>query len=191
MEHEEVPLDELNESERNSTPCASPKSVSASSYSSHPEVTRDDVDSILNYTMQLVYGTELAETMAPMTPLRKLVTGFIEELGQHTWQAAADGQAHAPSGSSGPTSPFFDGSGDGSINGSGKRKKQSQGDEGDDGVSDGEGSGSFRSKKRRSMPKEDDLRLSCPYRKRNPHRFNVRDNHSCAMTYFPKFAELR
>jgi hypothetical protein len=40
-------------------------------------------------------------------------------------------------------------------------------------------------------PSDDNLRLSCPYRKRNPNRFNVRDHHSCAMTYFPKFAELR
>ena len=65
-------------------------------------------------------------------------------------------------------------------------------DEGEDLNSDRDGDGPQPPKKPKPNPYDDDnLRLSCPFRKRNPQRFNVRDYHSCAMTYFPKFAELR
>jgi hypothetical protein len=73
----------------------------------------------------------------------------------------------------------------------GKRKKLGKGDQDGDDYSDGEGVGSFAKRARPNPREEENLRLSCPFRKRNPHRFNVRDHHSCAMTYFPKFAELR
>lgn len=35
------------------------------------------------------------------------------------------------------------------------------------------------------------LRLSCPYRKRNPGVFNVREYYSCSMTFFPSIAAVR
>lgn len=95
------------------------------------------------------------------------------------------------SGSSSSTTPSTGAGLDGSHS-FGKRKKQSNGEDGGEDLTDGEGSGYIPSKRIKPSPKEDEnLRLSCPYRKRNPHRFNVRDHHSCAMTYFPKFAELR
>ena len=34
-------------------------------------------------------------------------------------------------------------------------------------------------------------RLSCPYRKRNPKRFNIREYDSCAFTYFSTFGALK
>lgn len=34
-------------------------------------------------------------------------------------------------------------------------------------------------------------KLSCPYRKRNPFRFNVRDYQSCAVASFPEISQLK
>ncbi|KAK2594286.1 hypothetical protein QQS21_007992 [Conoideocrella luteorostrata] len=181
--------------EQNRTPCASPTQKSEISFSTFGDtISSDDADGILEYTLQLAYGIELSEAQAPVGALHQIVSKFVRDLGQHIWQAPADIQAsQTMSASSSSTTPSTGQGGDGSQ-GSGKRKKQlpGGGDSGGEEFSDGEGSGYIPSKKMKPSPKEDDnLRLSCPYRKRNPHRFNVRDHHSCAMTYFPKFAELR
>ncbi|OPB36814.1 hypothetical protein A0O28_0058940 [Trichoderma guizhouense] len=103
------------------------------------DVSSQDTEAILDYTLQLVFGVDIQEEASKVTPaVRNLVGKFIGDF------------------------------------------------------SEGEGLGYNPSKKIRPNPKEEEnLRLSCPYRKRNPSRFNVRDHHSCAMTYFPKFAELR
>lgn len=141
----------------------------------------------------MVYGIELSETRASTLALRQVVSKFVQELGEHVWQAPCDAQGSqtmsTPSSSTTPST----GQGGENSQSSGKRKKQSNRDNGaGDEFSDGEGSGYLPSKRLKPTPKEEEnLRLSCPYRKRNPHRFNVRDHHSCAMTYFPKFAELR
>ena len=59
-------------------------------------------------------------------------------------------------------------------------------------MSDGDNNEAPAPKKLRpSFSTDSPLRLSCPFRKRNPRRFNIRDHYSCSMTYFPKFAELR
>ncbi|KIE01678.1 zinc finger domain-containing protein, partial [Metarhizium majus ARSEF 297] len=179
--------------EQNQTPCASPTQKSDISFNTFGDtVSSDDADGILDYTLQLVYGIELSEAQAPSGALHQVVSKFVQELGQHIWQAPLDGQSsQTMSGSSSSTTPSTGAGGDGSHS-FGKRKKQSNGEDGGEDLTDGEGSGYIPSKRIKPSPKEDEnLRLSCPYRKRNPHRFNVRDHHSCAMTYFPKFAELR
>jgi len=38
---------------------------------------------------------------------------------------------------------------------------------------------------------QDDEKLSCPYRKRNPIRFNVRDYQSCATQSYPDISQLK
>ena len=35
------------------------------------------------------------------------------------------------------------------------------------------------------------IRLSCPFRKRNPLRFNIRDHPTCATTFFPDMYSLK
>jgi hypothetical protein len=139
-----------------------------------------------------VYGIELSEAQAPTGALHQVVSKFVRELGQHIWQAPSDGDiSQTMSGASSSNTPSTGAGGDGSQ-GFGKRKKHINGEDAGEDLTDGEGSGYVPSKRIKPSPKEDEnLRLSCPYRKRNPHRFNVRDHHSCAMTYFPKFAELR
>ncbi|PHH92081.1 hypothetical protein CDD83_9017 [Cordyceps sp. RAO-2017] len=155
------------------------------------DLSSDDADKILDYTLQLVYGIELEETSASSEDLRPIVSKFIRDLGQHIWQAPSEAHTTQTMISSNSSTPPQAGGGDSSQN-FGKRKKQANGEDGGDDFSDGEGSGFGPAKRTKPSPKEDDtLRLSCPFRKRNPQRFNVRDHHSCAMTYFPKFAELR
>lgn len=156
------------------------------------DISQGDADIVLDYTLQLAYGIELEESPLPAEALRPLVAKFINDLGQHIWQAPSEAQNTQTTFSSNSSTPFQGGDGGDGSNLYGKRKKQAGGDDGGDDLSEGEGSGFGSAKRAKPSPREEEtLRLSCPFRKRNPHRFNVRDHHSCAMTYFPKFAELR
>lgn len=154
------------------------------------DVTPEDANLVLNYALQVIYGVDLNDTSIRQDKVKSLVSNFAQDISQHMWQSASDGQlSHTMSMSSSSSTPSQDAS-----NGDrrGKRKKQGKREDDGDEFSDGEGSGFLPVKRSRPNPKDDEnLRLSCPFRKRNPHRFNVRDHHSCAMTYFPKFAELR
>jgi hypothetical protein len=151
-------------------------------------VSPEDANLVLNYTLQLIYGVDLSEVSISPDKVQSLVANFAQDISQHIWQSASDGQlSHTLSTSSSSSSTPSQEGGRG-----GKRKKQVRREDEGDEFSDGDGSGYLPTKRVRPNPKEDEnLRLSCPFRKRNPHRFNVRDHHSCAMTYFPKFAELR
>lgn len=153
------------------------------------DVSPEDAESILLYTMQLVYGIELPEDALAQEQLKQATISFIHQLSPYVWQSqgSTDGSWQGDgSAASSNTSP-------GSSGGSSGRGKK-HGRNGDDEAysPDERGSSSQSAKRTKKTSKEDEnLRLSCPYRKRNPFRFNVRDHHSCAMTYFPKFAELR
>ena len=155
------------------------------------DLSGDDADLVLGYALQLVYGIDLKEASISPAVAHRLVQNFVEDIGKHIWQAPSDTQlSHTMSTSSSSSTPSNGGAG-GDRRG-GKRKKPGRREEDGEEFSDGEGSGFLPTKRPRPNPKDDEnLRLSCPFRKRNPHRFNVRDHHSCAMTYFPKFAELR
>ncbi|KAL5083781.1 hypothetical protein Trisim1_000908 [Trichoderma cf. simile WF8] len=158
------------------------------------DVSSQDTEAILDYTLQLVFGVDIQEEASKVTPaVRNLVGKFIGDVGNCFWATPSDADmTQVMSTSSSSSTPSQGGSGAGDSQSGGKRKKQGRGDEDDGEFSEGEGLGYNPSKKIRPNPKEEEnLRLSCPYRKRNPSRFNVRDHHSCAMTYFPKFAELR
>lgn len=162
------------------------------------EAPGSDADTILTYTLQLAFGVDVPECEPQLSSLRKLSAKYLRELGDAIWQSptvdAAQTSFQGASESGSTWSPADDGrrgsqSGSSQAGGS-KRKKDDARDEEEQGSSQGSGSGS--SKKAKHATRDDEsLRLSCPFRKRNPHRFNVRDHHSCAMTYFPKFAELR
>ncbi|KFA68074.1 hypothetical protein S40285_02561 [Stachybotrys chlorohalonatus IBT 40285] len=151
----------------------------------------EDTDTILDFALQLAYGLELSEAPISVKDSRTLVQRFVRDLGQLIWQTPMDHQGSSM-GPSSMSTPSQGGNPDEPQRGGGKRKKQGKPDDGGDDLSDKEGAGDMPTKRPKPNPKdEENLRLSCPYRKRNPHRFNVRDHHSCAMTYFPKFAELR
>lgn len=187
---------------------ASPVPAPASPEPPLVDVDRDDADALLSYVLQSAYGVELDEIGARPTLLRHLAARFIHDVGRIAFSGPPPGPpipstqlAHAPSsasGSSGALSRHASSNTTSSSSGGSKRKKTSSGsDDPGDTPSDAEGDGSDHHnpgpKRPRPSPREPDenLRLACPFRRRNPSRFNVRQHHSCAMTYFPKFAELR
>ncbi|OAR01619.1 hypothetical protein LLEC1_00451 [Akanthomyces lecanii] len=161
------------------------------------EAAGSDADTLLTYTLQLVYGIDAPEQEPQLGNLRRLSARYIRLLGDAISQPiSSDGEQPSSQGNSYPSntpSPLNNGrrgSQSGSSQASSKRKQE--GDPGEDGQENGQGSGFLPVKKAKHAMRDDgSLRLSCPFRKRNPQRFNVRDHHSCAMTYFPKFAELR
>lgn len=191
-----------------SPPCETPppeqkwETQSTASEDCQEDASPEDADSILDYALQLVYGIDIHDTSVSPLESRRVVQEFIRELGQTLWHAAPDSQ-HTSTAMSGSTSNSSTpgNSGTGEPQRGGKRKKQGGnggggsgrgGDNDGDEFTDGDGEGYLPVKRPKPNPKDDDnLRLSCPFRKRNPQRFNVRDHHSCAMTFFPKFAELR
>lgn len=155
------------------------------------DVSVDDAESILTYTARLVYGLDIPDDPHVRDSLHKLTASFVHQLSPHMWQShggssSTDGSWQGDlSGSSSNTSPSSSG-------GDGKGKKHSRSTDDSNSQDGSGGSGSVQSKRaKKSAGEDENIRLSCPFRKRNPYRFNVRDHHSCAMTYFPKFAELR
>ncbi|KAL2759911.1 hypothetical protein ACRALDRAFT_1079156 [Sodiomyces alcalophilus JCM 7366] len=169
------------------------------------ECSNEEVDDVLNYVLQAVYGVELNEVTSPPALLRHFAGRFIQDVGRtvfrwsplpqrtHTTSTSSEGSSTTAAASRGTVSRR--GSQQQQQQG-GKRKKAGPGrwgnEEGDD-MGEEEGDPGVPFKRARQALKEPDevLRLSCPFRKKNPARFNVREHHSCAMTYFPKFAELR
>ncbi len=171
---------------------ASPKAQSWDTASEATEEAADvdvDAETLLNYTLQLVYGVEIPERRPELANLRRLSAKFIEEIGEEICQAASsdEHQSQTMNTFAAPETERRN-----SDTSNGKRKKDEKDSDDPDEYGSGQGSGSLPVKKAKPNPRdEENLRLSCPFRKRNPHRFNVRDHHSCAMTYFPKFSELR
>ncbi|KAK3387908.1 hypothetical protein B0H63DRAFT_448702 [Podospora didyma] len=59
------------------------------------------------------------------------------------------------------------------------------------GDNNGGGDGGHNGRKKPKMPEPVDQNLSCPFRKRNPVKFNVRDHQSCAVMSFPDISQLK
>jgi hypothetical protein len=165
------------------------------------DISEDDSDSILDYVLQIAFGADLDELTQPPTSSRRLVAKFVKDIGSllanDAAQAGTGGGAeltHTVSNASNSSQASSSRSDQGRQRGTRRKRDAGRGDEGDDDeLSDGEGHDGHCLKRQRPNPPggEENLRLSCPFRKRNPGRFNVRDHYSCSMTYFPKFAELR
>ncbi len=90
------------------------------------------------------------------------------------------------------------GSGSGSGGGGGRPLKRQPDDsndanrDGSDNNGDGSGGGKKRVKVNPDQPsQQEDHHLSCPFRKRNPVKFNVRDHQSCAVQSFPDISLLK
>ncbi|KAK1828961.1 hypothetical protein QBC39DRAFT_374281 [Podospora conica] len=109
---------------------------------------------------------------------------------QMTRDPGGYGQAQSSSPSQG------DGGGHGSRRNGGGNKRRSSDDADDhnqDGYDDGYGSGGNGKRPRTDgqSSQAEDLNLSCPFRKRNPVKFNVRDFLSCATQSFPDVSQLK
>ncbi|WQF86799.1 Putative Zinc finger C2H2-type [Colletotrichum destructivum] len=164
------------------------------------DFSNEEADAVLDYVLQVTYGVELDEVNMPPSFLRHFVFRFIQDIGRFAFTGfpvTTTQLTHTTSTSSNGSVPVARRSGSGRGSQNGKRKKgdasRLEGDDDGDDLTDDDGDSSVPFKRARPTPREveENLRLSCPFRKRNPHRFNVREHHSCAMTYFPKFAELR
>ena len=154
--------------------------------------SHDDANTVLDYTLQLVYGLEASDIYTSRPRLQNLTHQFLSSLGDAIREDAQDTDQSQNTSSERSSCTLSQGADGLDYQKGEKRKKADRPDKDSDDLSDGEGTGQLPVKRLKPTPRDDDnLRLSCPYRKRNPKRFNVRDHHSCAMTYFPKFAELR
>lgn len=104
------------------------------------------------------------------------------------WPAAGGAHYHGGGSESG-------GGGNGSESGGGPQKR-ANGDSGGDGAGDG-GAGDGGGKRLKLSSnvhvglQAQGLHLSCPFRKRNPVKFNVRDFQSCAVQSFPDIPQLK
>lgn len=171
----------------------SPAVSTGSSYDS----AADDTDRILNYVLQLVYGADLEDLPGlPLGACRSLVAQFVSELGS----AVDEGYHKASPSSSTPVQEQhpggaggIPGASSGGGAGSGKRKASLDDFEwsAEDMAGGDNGADSAASSKKTRSAASERLQISCPFRKRNPTRFNVRSHHSCALTSFPKLSELR
>lgn len=104
------------------------------------------------------------------------------------------GQRTIPIWSGGGAWAGGNGGGGGRGNGNSGRKRSNAGHD-DSGSGDGAGDGSPGGGKRQKISpaglQATDLQFSCPFRKRNPVRFNVREFQSCAVQPFPDMPQLK
>lgn len=139
--------------------------------------------------------------------LRNLVNNFISDI---TWVvdegiaekrlpmqvnecAGSSGLNRLPTNASGSSSVTGGSQNSSQKNDQGKRKCLNGGDDdqdGDDEFDDGASKGGDPGPSKRQRV-ELALRIGCPFRKKNPLRFNVRDHRTCALTVFAEMSELR
>lgn len=73
-----------------------------------------------------------------------------------------------------------------------KRGPSDEGDQDQDGFDEGGSPGGPNGNgKKAKVASSEDQRLSCPFRKRNPVKFNVRDHQNCAVQSFPDVSQLK
>ena len=155
---------------------------------------------IFETTLRRVYGITIEEANIPVRHWQPLLLKYVEGLHAYAQQALEGVNQPEEPGDSRSTStnqPHDSASGQSTsgtepTRGVGKRCRDLAGN-GEDGAS-GEGDGGNTRVGVAKKPKGSHtprLKLSCPYRKRDPGRFGVRQRYSCSMTYFDTFAKLR
>jgi hypothetical protein len=171
-----------------------------------PEGEEDEevrlVDEIASWVLRNTFGKDVDDCAAPL-----LVWDCTYRYLQELWMASHEGNLNlgftqTPSGQGTP-SPHY-----GGTPGSGNNDQQHSGHYGkgkrkaDGGSDDGSGLGGGRdnqgNEERDASPasqaystKGGITNFSCPYRKRNPLRFNVRDYYVCATHSFADMSQLK
>jgi len=157
------------------------------------------VNEISSWVMRSLWGTEVDECAAPL-----LIADCTQRYLQELWTAAKDGKLRNAA-----ASPEQGGSSPGSVlnsqgspihtgSGKGKRKANGGGEDGDGygdedtgrGDEDGNNNASIGVQRPAGRP-GNSSNFSCPYRKRNPLRFNVRDYYVCATHSFADMSQLK
>ncbi|TLS26737.1 hypothetical protein PpBr36_04147 [Pyricularia pennisetigena] len=155
----------------------------------------DAAGRVLNYALDVALGLGTHEIDDDPT-CRTVVHNFFSDL-QWAVKKSQQQQQNDSDQPSRTVSSASNGS-RGSRRSTGRSKRKSRegtdGDGGEDGTEEGGGGGG--SKQREPGPAkraklESPVRMSCPFRKKNPLRFNVRDHRLCALTVFTDTAELR
>jgi hypothetical protein len=197
-----VDIEEEDSPMTDGMPPAAEESDSDETVSNETTPTEDVTTRILAYSLDVAFGLSANDISPVPTACRSIVKNFISDL---AWAVEHDiGQRQVPTYASGDmnrlptnasTSSTATGSSQRSSAHSDKGKRKSRG--GNDNDEDGDDECDDDAKKRREpgpskRPKlEASFRMSCPYRKKNPLRFNVRDHRLCALTVFTDTAELR
>ncbi|KAK4180691.1 hypothetical protein QBC36DRAFT_177057 [Triangularia setosa] len=207
-----LPLDGFHSSTDENTP----DSLSEVEHGTAREVDDSLVQDFLDKALKHVFGVELCElSQGTASAAYQSVSYCLNELSyivrsgsQHFGVAAATlpvneaVRGHAGSGNT-SIQAAVDTTGYGGIssvqgtrkNHSGTKKRLSGGFEGDEEEEDGDGDeGDDRQgggKRQKVTGHGHGQNFSCPFRKRNPIRFNVRDFQSCAVQSFPDIPQLK
>ncbi|KAI6257136.1 hypothetical protein MCOR27_002198 [Pyricularia oryzae] len=154
----------------------------------------DAAGRVLNYALDVALGLGAHEIDDDPT-CRNVVNNFFSDL---QWAVKKSQQQQNDSDQPSRTVSSASNGSRGSRRSTGRSKRKSREGAGEDGGEDGteEGGGGGGSKQREPGPAkraklESPVRMSCPFRKKNPLRFNVRDHRLCALTVFTDTAELR
>lgn len=170
-------------------------------FTSTEHVSHDPVESVLRYTLQEAFDSEQSAANRSMTTCHAVVRDFISNLSwaldqdKSAFREAAGVHRNATNASTSTTITRSSqhSSTSSSRSDMAKRKtragkKLNEGNDEDDSDEDQDLAERRGSVKR---AKVESLRMTCPYRKKNPLRFNVRDHRLCALTVFYNTSELR
>lgn len=142
---------------------------------------------IFEATLQTVFGLTVEEANISVDKWKPLVLDFVKGLHAHVWLAPEG--ADEPEKSQSIPRDGRSLQGEGAPKAPGKRAREIGGN----GIEDNTNGGNtcVRAAKKPRIGETLGLRFSCPYRKRNPERFNVRQRYSCSMTFFSTIAKVR
>lgn len=167
------------------------------------------VESITNLVLESSCVGNVEERAVPV---KHYVHNFLEQILNHPKPAAKPqilslpiqehpmGENDAPCDAGEPGHRGRGQSGNGGSSSANKRKNKEapgsgryrgNGDEDDLGDSSGEGCSNNSQEDKKQKTGRDGGKLSCPFRKRNPIRFNVRSHQSCALNGFADLALLK
>ncbi len=163
-------------------------------------LSEEAIDGILAFSLRRIFGVDLHDVALSPDHRRQLVGEFVQNLGLTLVSLPSELHVRTAQGSSSANSPSAQPAGQAGQadqgaqhrqdNRKGKRKKDDSDPDPNwrrDSQDRDEGGTSKRVRESQKLG----LRLSCPFRKRNPCRFNCRDYYSCAFTYFTNFADLK
>jgi hypothetical protein len=180
----------------------SDETVSDGTVSNETTPTKDVSSRVLDYTLDVLFGLPIDDVTRVPRTCRSIVNNFISDMSWAVSKSNGQQRAHEytctaelnrlPSNSSMSSSGHDSNQRSRAKSDRGKRKSRDTGEEDQDGNDE---CGDNVDKRRDDGPckrsKSDSLRMSCPFRKKNPLRFNVRDYRLCALTVFTDTAELR
>jgi len=161
-------------------------------------LSNEDADQILHHALHVAYGGELRELPLPEGYGRREVFHFVQSLGMVLDRASlvtVVPATQANPGTSQNSSYTYptDGTGQTGQASTGQKRAAGDRDADDGGIDEGneQGAPAKKHKTRNAGEETQNLRISCPYRKRNPYRFNIREHESCAFTFYPDFSALK